>query len=221
MKTAVVIPASNEEKTIAKIVRETRKFIPDVIVVDDGSSDSTGIEAKKAGADVVRHIVNVGVGLATITGNEYAIRKGYEVIVNIDGDEQHFPKDIPRAIALLENSGLDIVFGSRFLTHSKEFPWVLKLGNKFLTLMNRLMFGSNITDTQTGFRVFRAEALKKLGIASSSYSICSEIAAKVGKRNLKYAEMPVETVFLDKFKGTTILDGIKIFINMIRWWIAR
>lgn len=221
MKTAVVIPAYNEEKTIAKIVRETRKFIPDVIVVDDGSNDGTGIEAKKAGAKVVRHIVNVGVGLATITGNEYAIRKGYEVIVNIDADEQHFPKDIPAAVGLLEKNALDAVFGSRFLTHSKEFPWVLKFGNKFLTFTNRLMFGSNITDTQTGFRVFRVEAWKKLGIASSSYSICSEIAAKVGKKRLKYAEMPVETVFLDKFKGTTILDGIKIFINMLRWWIAR
>lgn len=221
MKTAVIIPAYNEEKTIARIVRETRKFIPDVIVVDDGSSDGTGEEAKKAGADVVTHIVNVGAGLATITGNEYAVKKGYEVITNIDGDEQHFPRDIPSAIALLENKNLDIVFGSRFLTHSKEFPLVLKFGNKFLTSMNRLMFGSNITDTQTGFRVLKAETWKKLGITSSGYGICSEIAAKVGKKKLKYAEISVETIFLDKFKGTTILDGVKIFINMIRWWIAK
>ena len=217
LKPVVVIPAYNEEKSIIKIVRETKKFVPEVIVVDDGSEDKTAEKAERAGAEVLRHVINLGVGLATITGNEYAVRKGYNIIANIDGDEQHFPKDIPRAIELLEAQSLDVVFGSRFLK-SRKFPWILKLGNNFLSFMNRLMFKSKLSDTQTGFRVLTADAWKKLDIKSSDYSICSEIAAKVGRKGLKYAEIPVETLYLDKFKGTTIFDGVRIFLNMARWW---
>jgi glycosyltransferase involved in cell wall biosynthesis len=217
---AVVIPAYNEERSIARVVREVRALGYDVIVVDDGSEDRTREEAEKAGATVLRHVVNVGVGLATVTGNDYALKKGYKIIANIDADEQHSPKDIPRALKYLLEHDLDIVFGSRFLGGEKKFPWILKLGNKFLTYMNRLLFGSKLTDTQTGFRVIRAEAWRSLGIESPGYSICSEIAAKAG-RNYRFGEIPVKTVFLDKFKGTTILDGLKIFVDMLKWRMRR
>jgi glycosyltransferase involved in cell wall biosynthesis len=218
---AVVIPAYNEEKTIGKVVREVRDLGADVIVVDDGSRDNTRAEAEKAGAIVLRHVVNVGVGLATVTGNEYASGRGYELIANIDADEQHFPKDILRAVKHLREKDLDIVFGSRFLGDTTRFPSVLKIGNKFLTLVNRILFCSKMTDSQTGFRLMRAEAWRKLGITSPGYSICSEIAAKAGQGKLKFGEIPVDTVFLDKFKGTTILDGMKIFIDMLKWRVRR
>lgn len=217
---AVVIPAYNEEGSIARVVRGVMELGYDAIVVDDGSHDRTGEEARKAGARVLRHVVNVGVGLATVTGNDYAAQKGYDIVVNIDADEQHFPEDIPRAIKYLLNNNLDIVFGSRFLGDTSRFPWILKAGNRFLTLMNRLFFGSSLTDSQTGFRVLWARVWRELGITSPSYSICSEIAAKAGRR-YRFGEIPVRTVFLDKFKGTTILDGLKIFYDMLKWRLHR
>lgn len=213
---AVVIPAYNEEHSIAGVVRQVMALGYDVIVVDDGSGDRTRIEAEKAGARVLRHVVNVGVGLATVTGNDYAVKEGYSIIVNIDADGQHSPGDIPRAVEYLLKHDLDIVFGSRFLGDPEGFPWILKAGNKFLTYMNRLLFGSKLTDSQTGFRVIRAEAWRRLGIRSPGYSICSEIAAKAGG-NYRFGEIPVKTVFLDRFKGTTILDGFKIFMDMLKW----
>jgi len=221
LRVAVVIPAYNEERSIGKVVREVKALVGDVIVVDDGSEDRTKEEAEKAGATVLRHVVNIGVGLATVTGNDYAVKKGYEIIANIDADEQHSPRDIPRALRHLQEHNLDIVFGSRFLGDTRRFPWVLKLGNKFLTYMNYLLFGSRISDTQTGFRLMRAEAWRGLGITSPGYSICSEIAAKAGMKKYKYGEIPVDTIFLDKFKGTTILDGVKIFIDMLKWRIRK
>ena len=219
-RVAVVIPAYNEAGRIARVVRGVKELGYDVIVVDDGSYDGTGEEARRAGAVVLRHVVNVGVGLATVTGNDYAIKKGYHIIVNIDADEQHFPRDIPRALNYLLNNDLDIVFGSRFLGDTSRFPWILKAGNRFLTLMNRLLFGSSLTDSQTGFRVVRARVWRNLGITSPSYSICSEIAAKAGSR-YRFGEIPVRTAFLDKFKGTTILDGLKIFYDMLKWRLHR
>lgn len=218
---AVVIPAYNEGRSIGKVVREVKELGADVIVVDDGSWDNTRDEAERAGAVVVKHIVNVGVGLATVTGNEYAVKRGYKLVANIDADEQHSPGDIPKALKHLEENSLDIVFGSRFLGDTTRFPLILKIGNKFLTYVNRTFFGVRVTDSQTGFRLMKAEAWQKLGIKSPGYSICSEIAAKAGQRGLKSGEIPVATVFLDKFKGTTIFDGMKIFVDMVKWKVKR
>ena len=122
---------------------------------------------------------------------------------------------------LLEEGGYDIVIGSRFLESTKKMPGMLKLGNRFLSLFNRKVFGSNISDTQSGFRIVTADAWKKLAPISMGYSICSEISASIGIKRLKYAEIPIETIYLDTFKGTTILDGIKIFVSMLQWWTKK
>lgn len=221
MKVCIVIPAYNEERTISRIVEEAKKYSKDVIVVDDGSADMTSELAKEGGAKVLRHAVNIGVGLATTTGNEYAISKGFDVIANLDSDGQHSASTVPKGVELVEKGGYDIVLGSRFLEKTERMPTILKLGNKFLTLTNRQIFGSNISDTQSGFRIVTADAWKKLSPRSTGYSICSEISALIGTKRLKYAEIPIETVYLDRFKGTTIFDGIKIFANMLRWWSKR
>lgn len=221
MKVCIVIPAYNEEETISRIVEEAKKYSKDVIVVDDGSADMTSALAKEGGAKVLRHAVNIGVGLATTTGNEYAVSKGFDVIVNLDSDGQHSASTVPKGVELVEKGGYDIVLGSRFLEKTERMPTILKLGNKFLTLTNRQIFGSNISDTQSGFRIVTADAWKRLSPRSTGYSICAEISALIGTKRLKYAEIPIETVYLDKFKGTTIFDGIKIFANMLRWWSKR
>jgi len=221
MKVCVVIPAYNEENTVSYIVGEAKKYSKDVVVVDDGSADSTSRLAKEGGAKVLRHAINLGVGSATVTGNEYAVSRGFDIIVNLDSDGQHSASAVPKGIELLKNGGFDIVLGSRFLESTERMPAILKLGNNFLTLMNRTIFGSNISDTQSGFRILTANAWKKLSPKSMGYSICSEISANIGTKRLKYAEIPIETIYLDKFKGTTIFDGIRIFAHMLRWWSKK
>jgi glycosyltransferase involved in cell wall biosynthesis len=221
MKVCIVIPAYNEENTISDIVEEAKKYSKDVIVVDDGSGDATHKLAEDSGAFVLRHVVNLGVGSATVTGNNYAVSKGFDVIVNLDSDGQHSASAISKGMELLEEGGHDIVIGSRFLESTKKMPAILKLGNRFLTFTNSRIFGSNISDTQSGFRIVTANAWKKLAPVSMGYSICSEISASIGTKRLKYAEIPIETIYLDSFKGTTIFDGIRIFASMLRWWFRK
>lgn len=220
MKVCAILPAFNESENVGKVVEEAKRCVDDVIVVDDGSSDETSKIAREAGAEVLRHVVNIGVGLATTTGNDYAISKGYDIIVNLDSDGQHSASSIPEGIRLLEEEDLDIVLGSRFLRGTERMPWIIRFGNSFLTYITQLLFKVRITDTQTGFRIMKKETWEALKIKSSGYSICSEICADIGKKRLKYGEVPIDTVYLDKFKGTTIFDGIRIFLNMIRWWIG-
>jgi len=221
MKVCIVIPAYNEANTISKIIDEAKKYSENIIVVDDGSKDATRKLAEESGAFVLRHVVNLGVGSATVTGNNYAVSRGFDVIVNLDSDGQHSASAVARGLEVLEGGGYDIVIGSRFLESTKKMPAMLRLGNRFLTLTNRLIFGSNITDTQSGFRVVTADAWKKLAPVSMGYSICSEISASIGTKRLKYAEIPIETIYLDSFKGTTIFDGMRIFASMLKWWFRK
>ena len=208
-----VIPAHNEEKNIIDIIRKTKKYINNIIVVDDGSNDKTKELAEKAGSIVLKHIENLGKGAALKTGCDYAIKKGGKFIIALDADAQHNPNDIPRFIEKLKK--YDIVFSYRKL--SKKMPLVLRFGNWFISNVLRVLYGVSLNDTQSGFRAFSKEAYKKIIWNASDYSMESEMISKAGKQRLKYVQIPIETIYSDKYKGTTIIDGIKIVFNMI-WW---
>jgi len=208
-----VIPAYNEGKNIASIVKKTKKYVDNVLVVDDGSKDKTKEIAEKSGAFVLRHIINVGKGSALKTGCDYAIRKGAKFIVALDADAQHDPEDIPRFAKKLRK--YDIVFSYRRV--SRKMPFVLRFGNWFISGIVRFLYGVNLNDTQCGFRAFSKEAYKKIRWSASDYSMESEMVARVGKQRLKYVQIPIETIYSDKYKGTTVIDGIKIVLSML-WW---
>ena len=219
MKDAVfaVIAAKNEEKYISNVVKETNKYVDKVVVVDDGSTDSTKQKAEKIGAVVLRHVVNMGKGSAIKTGCEYAIGKGADLIVLLDADGQHEPKEIPKFVSALKKS--DIIFG--FRRRDKNMPLVLKFGNWAIDTATYLLYGVKIKDSQCGFRAFRASIYNKIKWQSSNYSMESEMIANAGKKRLKYSEIEISTIYSDKYKGTTIIDGIKIVMNMFWWRISR
>ncbi len=208
-----VIPAYNEEMSIADIVRKTRKYIDKVIVVDDGSKDRTKDIAEKAGAVVLRHIVNLGKGATLKTGCDYAAKKGANFIVVLDADAQHNPEDIPRFIEKLKK--YDVVFSYR--KPSSKMPFVLRFGNWFISRIARFLYKVDLIDTQSGYRAFTREAYKKIRWNASDYSMESEMISRAGKQRLKYVQIPISTVYSDRYKGTTIIDGIKIVMGMF-WW---
>jgi len=212
-KIFVVIPAFNEERSIAKIIRKSGNLVGKVIVVDDGSKDKTGYVAEKAGAVVLRHIINLGKGAALKTGCDFAVRHGADYVVAIDADAQHKPEDIPRFIEKLKRS--DIVFGCR--KFGSKMPFVLRFGNWFIAEVTWLLYGIKINDTQCGFRAFSKEAYKKIRWGAVDYAMESEMIARAGKQRLKYVQIPIETIYSDRYKGTTVVDGIKIVLNML-WW---
>jgi glycosyltransferase involved in cell wall biosynthesis len=213
----VIIPAHNEQKHIATIVKKVKKYSDNILVVDDGSKDKTSEIAQKENVLVLRHVVNLGKGAALKTGCEYAIKHGAKRLIFIDADGQHRPEDIPRFLKALD--GEDIVFGSREL--NKNMPFVLKFGNWFINKVNDFLFGVKLQDTQSGYRAMTSEAYKKIKWKSSSYSVESEMIANAGKKRLKYKEILIKTIYSDKYKGTTIIDGVKIVLNMIWWKISR
>lgn len=208
-----VIPAYNEEKSIIGIIQKTRKYVDKVIVVDDGSMDSTKKNAENTGAIVLRHVVNLGKGAALKTGCDFAFSKGAKFVVALDADAQHNPEDIPRLAEKLERH--DIVFS--FRKSSASMPLVLKFGNSFISGVARALYGIDLKDTQCGFRAFSREAYRKIRWSASDYSMESEMISNAGKQRLKYSQIPIETVYSDKYKGTTVMDGIKIVLNML-WW---
>lgn len=216
-KVWAVIPAYNEEKSIGYIIKETKKYVDNVIVVDDGSKDRTYNAAKKNDAVVLRHVVNLGKGAALKTGCDFAIDNNAEIIVAIDADAQHDPKEIPNFLKSIK--GNDIVFGYRRL--NKNMPFILKFGNWFISKTIKLLYGIKLRDTQCGYRAFTSNAYKKIRWNATDYSMESEMVAKTGKYNLKYKEIPIQTIYSDKYKGTTILDGVKIVFNMMLWRVIK
>ena len=212
-KIFAVIAAYNEEKHIAKVAKETQKYVDKVIVVDDGSKDKTAKNAKKSKAIILKHLVNLGKGAALKTGCEYAIKNKADIIIAIDADVQHDPKEIPK---FLENiKSCDVVLAYR--KPNKNMPFILKFGNWFINKTIKFLYGLKIKDSQCGYRAFTAKAYKKLKWKATDYSIESEMIAKIGKYKLFYREIPIETIYSDKYKGTTILDGTKIIFNLLLW----
>ena len=208
-----VIPAHNEEKHIGEVVRQAKKYVDNAVVVDDGSRDGTVEEAKKSGAIVLKHLVNLGKGAALKTGCDYAIKNKADIIVAIDADAQHNPKEILKFIGAVKMH--DVAIGYRKL--NKSMPFILRFGNWFINKTIRFLYGVKIKDSQCGYRAFTSKAYRKLRWKASDYSMESEMIAKIGKHRLSYAEVPIETIYSDKYKGTTILDGIKIVFNLLLW----
>ncbi len=208
-----IIPAHNEEKNIRKTVEKTFNHIDNVVVVDDGSKDGTAKLAEKAGAVVLHHLINLGKGAALKTGCDYAFSRGATHIVALDADAQHNPDDIPRFAEKLEN--YDIIFSYR--KYSKQMPAVLRFGNWLISEIASLLYNVDLKDTQSGFRAFSKETYKKIRWNASDYSMESEMISRAGKQKLKYVQIPIETIYSDRYKGTTVIDGMKIVLNML-WW---
>ena len=208
-----VIPAYNEEKSISETIGKTKKHVSNIVVVDDGSKDNTALLGQKEGAVVLSHIVNLGKGAALKTGCDYATRNHAKFIIALDADAQHNPDDIPRFIEKLKK--YDIVFSYR--RPSRKMPIVLSFGNWFISNVVSLLYGVKLNDTQCGFRAFSKEAYKKVRWNASDYSMESEMISRTGKQKLKYVQIPISTIYSDKYKGTTVIDGIKIVLNML-WW---
>ncbi|NIA03881.1 MAG: glycosyltransferase [Nitrospiraceae bacterium] len=206
----VVIPAHNEEEHIQKVVKEARKYVDAVVVVDDGSTDKTYERALKVTPFVLKNIINLGAGGATRVGCDFAFLSGAKYVITMDADEQHKASDIPKFISKLKNK--DIVFGHRKL--NRNMPFIFRMGNFVLTSLDRSLNKINIRDTQCGYRAFNLKAYKVIRWLSNDYSFASETISNMRKSNLKYADIPIETIYLDRYKGTTVIDGIKIVYRM-------
>ena len=194
---SIVIPAYNEEKTIGSVLDETisvmdnLRFPYEIIVVDDGSTDKTGLIASKYKTQLISNKRNRGKG--------HCIRKAIqnshgEIIVLIDSDGQHQPKEIPTLIEPLLN-GTDVVSGSRFLGKTVISTSRLnRIGNFFFNVSIMVITGRRITDSQTGFRALKRSVIRKLGLKSEGFEIDAEITVKSLRNGFVYEERPITTI---------------------------
>lgn len=186
-----MIPAFNEEKSVADVVRRTAKYVDRVVVVDDSSRDKTAELALRSGATVLRHSRNMGVGAAMITGVEYAQKLRPDVVVTLDADGQHKPEEIPQLIRLVVAGKADCVVGSRFMQESVANTSSIKsVGNKFFTFLTNLLAGVKLSDTQTGFRALNKKALLALDL-KSEFTYTHEMVIILGLKGYRVAEVPI------------------------------
>ena len=200
------IPAFNEEKPIVDVIKKSLKYVDQVIVCDDGSSDLTAEQAKIAGAVVIKHEKNMGKGHAMKSLFKYAKDIDADVIVTIDGDGQFLPEQIETLLKpILENS-YDVVIGNRF-SDDKEMPSYRKIGNKMLDRITKLAAELPFSDTQSGFRSYSKKAIQSIDFSTNGFGVDSEILIDAVDKGLKITETDV-TVLYDTGLKTSTKDPV-------------
>jgi glycosyltransferase involved in cell wall biosynthesis len=194
VRTAAIIPAFNEERSIARVIEGIRPSVARVIVVDDGSTDETGERARAAGAEVVTHEVNAGKGHAVRTGLARALCEDFTHVLFLDADMQHLPEEAGRLLAAAEETGADAVLGERRFFR-EQMPASRYHANRLGSRVLSWFVGVPLRDTQCGFRVFRVDALRHLRLKASGYEIETEMLVKIRRRGGRISSVPVTAVY--------------------------
>ncbi len=221
MKALIILPAFNESQVIYKVLKSIPKKIRglsqvEIVVVNDGSSDITSKEAKRAGIKVISHILNRGLGAAIKTGLDLAKRKRVDLVITFDSDGQHHPEDIKKIVRPILLQNADIVIGSRFKS-SQKIPKDRIILNRLANLATLLMFGVTSSDSQSGFRAFSKKAIDLIDFRGERMDFSSEILYEAKRNDLKVKEIPIKAIYTDysRKKGQKNLNAIPIMARFL------
>ena len=189
MRVIGIIPAHNEEASVADVVHGLKRYVDEVIVINDGSTDRTVEFAEKAGARVVSHAMKRGLGLAIRHGYQEALAMGADIVVQIDADGQYTVEDVPKLVKPIIDGEADMMIASRVKGGIEDMPLGKRLGNRIGTFVTRTVSGAKITDAQSGFRAIRAELLRDIQ-PTSRYTYVQEMIICAAKEGWKVAEVP-------------------------------
>jgi len=215
--TWLVVPLYNEAQVVREVIEHARTVFPNIVCVDDGSSDDSVAEAHAGGATVVQHPFNLGQGAALRTGLDYALgQPGAEYFVTFDSDGQHGVDDALAMAERLATDTVDVVVGSRFLDDRTQPGALKKLVLKTAVLFENLSTGVKLTDAHNGLRAFNRTAAMKIRIEQNRMAHASEIVAEIGRNKLRYVEMPVHVVYTEysKSKGQSIWNSVNILSDL-------
>ena len=216
MKIVAIIPAYNEATRVGAVVIGAKKYVDEVIVVSDGSTDGTAEVARAAGARIIEHPINSGAGAATMTGLEAARSLGFDVAVTIDADGQHSPEDIPRLLKVLEDERADLVIANRF-GGKNHIPLIRRMLNNAGNVITFAVTGLYLPDTQCGFKVFGPKALREVELRMSGYEFCTEIVGEAAKHRWKVISIPAKVVYSEYTlaKGQSVANAMKIACKIL------
>ena len=208
---AAVIPCFNEGATIAGLVGAALQHLPQVVVVDDGSTDRTSEAAQAAGARMVRHETNRGKGAALRTGLALAMKQGFEWAVTLDGDGQHAPDDIPAFLRCAGQTGALLVIGNR-MHNAQAIPWLRRQVNSWMSRQLSRHAGRPLPDTQCGFRLIHLETWASLSLKTEHFEVESEMLMAFLAAAYSVAFVPIQTI------GRRRNSRIDPLADSLRWW---
>ncbi|GBE17552.1 undecaprenyl-phosphate 4-deoxy-4-formamido-L-arabinose transferase [archaeon BMS3Abin16] len=223
MDLSIVVPAFNEETSIADVLKEVLNLSFEgleweVVVVDDGSSDRTAeilhgfLDVKRL--KIVTHEKNRGKGAALRSGIDGS---SGGIVAFQDSDSEYDPGQLPALVREIQR-GTDVVYGSRFLGQAQDMTFLFNFGNRFLSLCTSLIYRAQVSDMETGFKVFRRRVLDGLELKSLGFDIEPEITAKILKKGIKIKEVPIDYRARAKtHKKITLGDGVKALYTLIKY----
>ena len=213
----LVIPAYNEGPVIADVVKQARTTFPNIVVVDDGSTDHCARAILDTGAHLLRHPVNLGQGAALQTGLDYVLAQpDARYIATFDADGQHQTHDVERMVKLLRSGAVDVVLGSRFIGRNGAVPWTKRFVLRTVAIASPSSRRLRLTDAHNGLRVLNREAASRLRITMNGIAHASEIVGFLAASDLRVTEMPVEILYTSysRSKGQSLMNGFNVIFDL-------
>lgn len=210
------MPALNAEDTIGDVIDGCKRYIRDVIVVDDGSFDNTSFVSQNRGAFVIKHNRNMGKGMALRTGFTYVLSKGYDGVITMDADGQHNPSDIPFFLNRYTEDRPDIIIGNR-MTKKERIPKYRYYTNLVGIYFISRASGQIIDDSQSGFRLYRKEVIERIPLNTTGFETETEILIKAGRKGYRIVHVPVDVNYKDgKSNYRPVIDTYRISILVLK-----
>lgn len=214
----VVIPLYNEASVVGGVIQGLGEHFDNIVCVDDGSTDASAEIARRAGARVVQHPVNLGQGASLQTGITFALgHESCEYIITFDADGQHRVEDALEMVTRARDEDLAIVFGSRFLDDRTNPGLMKRVVLKTAVWVSNMTTSLQLTDAHNGLRVIRRDAAQRIDLKQDRMAHATEIVLELGRTGLPWREHPVELIYSDysKAKGQSVLNAVNILVDLV------
>jgi glycosyltransferase involved in cell wall biosynthesis len=221
-KICILIPAFNAQETLGSVLRKMEPLHLDTLVINDGSSDETKRVALENGVRLLEHPLNLGKGAALRTGFQYILQKDYQVVVTLDADGQHDPSEIPSLLKIFQRVQPDILIASR-AEEFGEMTFLRRFWNRLGVKAVARLCHSDITDSQSGFRLIRADILREIDLFSSRFETELELLIKACKKGFSVLSVPINMQQIDGTSSSHFRPVVdtwmvcKLFLRSLFW----